>query len=310
MFDPEVAAIAAVQMGVFARFQLLAAGVDPSRIKRRLQSGDWERLAPGVYGLPGHRESWARRLWVAYLAAGADAIVSHEAAASDYRVPGFPQGPLTITVPHPQHQRVAGATIHQSRVIERHHWIVLYGRRTTTLARTLVDLAAWTSYSRLDAAYEYALVTDHLTQARMAACFAELLHPARRGMTKLGTILDARGPGHVPAASELERMLFAACDLVGLTPLRQFPLPGHQIVTGCVDAALVEAKLILEADGRRWHTRVADFRRDRERDKAAARVGWQTMRFTHEELVEDPRAEAEAIRETYDERRRLLGSAA
>jgi very-short-patch-repair endonuclease len=126
----------------------------------------------------------------------------------------------------------------------------------------------------------------------------------------LADILDERGPGHVPAASELERRLFSVCDLVGLQPVRQFPLPGRQAITGCVDAALVEAKLILEADGRRWHSRVADFRRDRERDKAAGRAGWHTMRFCHDELVEDPEGEAEGIRETYEQRCRLLAGAA
>ena len=70
-----------------------------------------------------------------------------------------------------------------------------------------------------------------------------------------------------------------------------------------------EAKLILEADGRRWHNRVAAQRHDRARDKAAARAGWQTMRFCHEELADDADGEAQAIRETYEERCRLLSGA-
>ena len=309
MFDRQVATLAAAQYGVFARFQILGFGAYGALIERRLRSGRWIRLAPGVYGLPGHRDTWARRVWVTYLAAGADAVVSHQTAAALYGLPGLPRDQLSVTVPHPQHQRVAGASVHQTRILPRHHWVTFHGRRTTTLARTIVDLAPLLSRLRLDAAYEHALLSDHLTHAKMSHCFNELMAPARKGMTKLASILDARGPGHIPAASELERMLFAACDLVGLQPIRQFPLPGHQIVTGCVDAAFVEAHLILEADGRRWHNRVADQRRDRERDRAAARVGWQTVRFCHEELSEDPEGEAEAIREIYDERCRLLGVA-
>ena len=305
MSDPLVAELAARQLGIFARFQLLDE-VSSSSIDRLLRSGRCLRRAPGVYELPGHRRSWSQDLWVAYLAAGKNAVVSHEAAASSQDAPSFPAGPLTLTVPHPEHQRVTGAVVHQSRVLLRHHWFLLYGRRTTTLARTLVDLAGSTSHARLDAVYEYGLLTGRLTHAAMAATFTELFHPSRRGITLLGDVLDARGPGHVPAASELERRLFATCELVGLRPKRQFPLPGRQMITGCVDAALVEAKLILEADGRRWHSRVADFRRDRERDKAAARDGWQTLRFCHEELVEDPQGQARVIFEVYDQRRRLL----
>ena len=70
MHDALVAALAARQLGVFARFQLLALGAEPTLIKRRLRSSHWVRLAPGVYGLPGHRDTWDQRLWVVYLAAG------------------------------------------------------------------------------------------------------------------------------------------------------------------------------------------------------------------------------------------------
>ena len=308
MFDDLVSDLARRQLGVFARFQLLELGITQRVIDRRLATGRWLRLAPGVYGLPGHYDSWSRRLWVVYLAAGRDALVSHHSAAAVYRVRQFPEGVLSVMVPHPQHQRVAGATVHQTRVLRRHHWLNLYGRRTTTLARTLVDLAAIVPYRDLDLAYEDAILTDHLTHAGMSRCFMELMHDGRRGMVKLGSILDARGPGFVPAASELERMLFETCALVGLTPVRQYSHPGRQVIEGCVDGAFVEAKLILEADGRKWHNRVAAQRHDRARDKAAGRVGWQTMRFCHEELIEDPRREAEAILETYEGRCRLLAS--
>ncbi len=306
MFDQQVALLAATQSGVFARFQLLALGIEPTLIKRRLRSGHWARMAPGVYGLPGHRDTWDQQLWVTYLAAGTESNVSHDAAAAVYRVDGFPKTALSVTVPHPQNLRVAGATVHQSRYLPRHHWVSLYGRRTTTLARTLVDLAATTSRLRLDRAYESALLTEHLTHAKMARCFGELLLPGRKGMTKLSSILDERGPGFVPAASELEHKLFDVCATVGLEPVRQFPLPGRGDITGFVDAAFVEAKLILEADGRRWHDRVAAQRQDRARVNAAARVGWQTLRFGHEELTGDPAGEGETIRETYDQRLGLL----
>ncbi|MGH9113554.1 MAG: hypothetical protein ACRDZN_14850, partial [Acidimicrobiales bacterium] len=42
------------------------------------------------------------------------------------------------------------------------------------------------------------------------------------------------------------------------------------------------------ADGRRWHTRIRDLRRDHLRDAEAARAGWQTLRFLYEEICESP----------------------
>jgi very-short-patch-repair endonuclease len=308
VFDLDVAALAATQCGAFARFQVLALDGYDAQIGRRIRAGRWIRLAPGVYGLPGHRDSWARRLWVVYLAAGEVAVVSHESAVAPYRLTGIPRDVLAVTVPHPQHLRVAGATVHQTRHLPDHHWVNIAGRRTTTLARSLVDLAATTSKARLDRAYEDALLTDHLTHARMTRTFAELLRPGRKGMTKLASILDERGPGFVPAASELEHRLFETCALVGLTPVRQFPLPSRGEISGFVDAALIDARLILEADGRRWHDRIATQRRDRARVKAAARLGWQTLQFGWDELVEDPEGEARSIRETYDLRLHQLAA--
>lgn len=310
MIDQLIEPLAEQQCGVFARFQVLALGGDDDLIRRRRRSGRWSTPIRGVYALPGHPETWNRRLWIAYLAAGRDAIVSHHSAAALFGLPGFPRRGASVTVPHPRHLRIAGVTVHQTRVLPRHHWIVFAGRRTTTLARVLVDLAPTISRVRLDLAYEHALLTGHLTPARMARCFQELLSPGRFGMAKLGSILDARSPGEPVPASELERLLLGLVESLGLRARLQYPLPGTTPVHGCVDLALVEAKLILEGDGRRWHSRVADFARDRARDRQAARAGWQTLRFAWEEVAGDPDDVAASIREVYDQRVALLAAPA
>jgi very-short-patch-repair endonuclease len=51
-----------------------------------------------------------------------------------------------------------------------------------------------------------------------------------------------------------------------------------------VDATLLPERIITEADGRQWHTRERDFRRDRERDRLAALAGYVTVRFTFAEM--------------------------
>jgi len=105
----------------------------------------------------------------------------------------------------------------------------------------------------------------------------------------LGDVLDERGDGYVADASELERALFAALGGAGLRlPRRQVPLPGRGALEGLVDAVYDDAKVVLEADGRRWHTRIRDLKRDHLRDAEAARVGWQTLRFLFEQIMGDP----------------------
>ncbi len=54
-----------------------------------------------------------------------------------------------------------------------------------------------------------------------------------------------------------------------------------------LDVLVPSWRLIVEADGRRWHTRRADFENDRRRDHIALANGHRTVRFTYDQLVHD-----------------------
>lgn len=71
-------------------------------------------------------------------------------------------------------------------------------------------------------------------------------------------------------------------------PVRQFPLPGHDLGQEFADLAYLDAMLLVEADGRRWHSRISDLRRDHARDAEASRAGWETLRFVYEEITAAP----------------------
>ena len=83
--------------------------------------------------------------------------------------------------------------------------------------------------------------------------------------------------------------MFGALAAGGLpAPARQTTLPGRGLSEGLVDASYRDARVVLEADGRRWHTRIRDLAKDHVRDAEAARVGWETLRFVYEQIVEEP----------------------
>jgi Transcriptional regulator, AbiEi antitoxin/Protein of unknown function (DUF559) len=301
--DVAVTALAERQFGCFSRAQVLELGGSDDLIHRRIRSGRWVRVAPGVYSIPGIPMSYLRRLWVTHLTAGPDSVVSHESAAALLHLTGFPRGPVVLTVDHPSHLRVEGAFVHQITDVAPHHVWLLDGLRVTTTPRTIVDLASVCSRARLAIVLDDALAAKKVLRAGVARCLFEVLRPGKRGLGKLVSILDERGPGYVPPASELERLLFAALQAGGLPdPVRQFPLPGRGAVDGLVDAAYPDARLILEADGRRWHTRQRDLARDALRRNEAARVGWQTINFLWEELTQDPEGVADTVRDTLAQR--------
>lgn len=296
-------ALGAEQYGAFVRRQVLEADGDDALIRRRCASGQWLRLASGVYSFGGVPETYLRRLWVAHLTAGLHSVVSQEAAAALLGLTGFPRGPLVLTVDHPSHLRIPGVVVHQITDVGSHHVWRLGRLPVTTTPRTIVDLAAGRGKAALEVVLDDAIALRKVKEPAVARCLFELIRPGKRGLTRLADLLDERGGAHIPPMSELERRFFAALRDGGLPdPERQFPLPSRGAITGIVDAAYPDAKLILEADGRSWHDRQRAFRTDRRRDNEAARVGWQTLRFPWEEVVNDPEDTAATVRDTRAQR--------
>ncbi|HET6665361.1 MAG TPA: DUF559 domain-containing protein [Acidimicrobiales bacterium] len=290
-FERELSALAAAQRGVFARAQVLASGGSTSLVKRRLASGAWDVSHPGVYAVSAVPRSWHQDVWAALLAIGPRATVSHETAL---RLHGLgddlvPLRPLTFTIPHGGHARVAGAVVHQIDDLAPIDVGVVDGLPTSRPHRAVVEVAATVGRHRLGDIVDELVVASRSSHERIATCLARVIRPGKPGVVTLGEVLDERGDGYVADASELERALFAALRAAGLPlPQRQVPLPGRGALEGLVDAAYGDAKVILEADGRRWHTRIRDLKRDHRRDAEAARVGWQTLRFLYEEIMGDP----------------------
>jgi hypothetical protein len=264
-----------------------------------------------VYVISGVPRSWIQDVWIAVLAVGSHAVVSHETALLLHGVPAreLPRYPIRLIVPHGQHHRIDGTVAYQRDDLAPNHVTEIGGLTVSQPARALVDVAARTGRRRLAGLLDDLIVASHTTMADVASCLSDVARPGKRGVDTLGTVLDSRRPAHTPAHSELERRLFAALSSAGLpAPVRQFPLPGHGPVEGFVDAAYPDAKMLMEADGRRWHTRVRDMKRDHARDAQASCAGWVTLRFVYEQLVSAPQEVAAVIAEARTTRLAQLGT--
>jgi hypothetical protein len=159
------------------------------------------------------------------------------------------------------------------------------GIPVTSAVRTLFDLAAVLPSLELERLVDELLATGRIKLIDVARRFASHRRQGRRGTSALARILDVRGPGYVPPASELEALLREVLANGGNPqPDWQAPHPAGP-AAGRVDGVYHEAKLILEVDGRRWHSQVARMEADRHRDIAASLVGYHTMRFMWGDLV-------------------------
>lgn len=294
--DRRIHVVAAEQFGTFSRRQARDAGASPDLVRSRVEQGRWEVLAPRVFGLPGHRTSLRRDLWVAVLHGGEGAAVSHEAAGVLRGMDGAPRGRLTISVPRPRSHPLRGVTWHRVSDLEPTDVTTIDGLPVTTTVRTLLDLAAAVGQPVLDHLVEGEVVARRTTVAAIGERFERLRRRGKPGVLRLATTLDRLGPGEGLSRTELEALLDHVIRLAGLpTPVHEHPLPAGRGVRGFVDRWFPEAKLVVEGDGRRWHERRAAMARDRERDIELARHGIQTLRFVWERLSNSAAESAEDL---------------
>lgn len=294
--DARIARIAARQAGRFSRAQALAVGITDSSVLRRLRSGRWERVHPGVYALAGAPRTWIGDVWAAVLATGPLATATHETALRLHGSEHVAPLPVTLTIPHGGHARIAGAVVHQIDDLRPGDVTSVEGLPVSGVPRAVVEVAATVGPRRLGRVLDDLVFDRRTTHAQVGAALARVARPGKPGIGALAAALEERSGSSVPADSDLERGLYAALVGAGLpAPRCHASLPGRGAIEGVVDAAYADCRLILEADGRRWHTRVAALRRDHERDAEAARAGWQTLRFVYEQIERHPDEVAEVV---------------
>lgn len=206
-----------------------------------------------------------------------------------------------MTIRHGAGRQRDGATVHQLDDLLPEHLTEVDGLPVTTVARTLIDLAAVCRRGRVAHAFEEALADEVVTVDQVCACFDAVARPGKPGIRVMRTLIADHAPGYTPPKSKLERLLLGVLRDGGLPrPVLQYPFPGRLPGEGRVDAAYPDARLVIEADSRRWHTRKRDFAVDRARDNEATLAGWRTLRFTWADLTKEPASVAAAVRAALD----------
>lgn len=96
--DRALAKIASGQRMLLTRDDVAAAGGTRSHIHRRVASGRWEQVLPGVYLIAGAPRDWATMQLALTLASGPGAVASHLAAARLWDIPGYARARTSIAV--------------------------------------------------------------------------------------------------------------------------------------------------------------------------------------------------------------------
>jgi hypothetical protein len=284
--DRAVDDLARRQHGTFSRRQVAESGGSHRVIERRLASGAWIQLCPGVYALPSHPPSWHRQLKAAELSRPG-AVVSGRAAVALHGLADMRPGRPEITVAPGSSGRCPIATVHRSGFVEP---VEEQGILCNSVRQSLFDVAGRVSRRYLARLVDDGLRQNLVTTRDLSERCIHLAPTRLPGLPAMRELLITRGEDFVPPCSELEALLYGVLDRLDEPYERQARFPWTPDGPSRVDALIPRWRLIVEGDGRAWHVRFDDFMRDRERDRAALAHGYRTVRYTFWDLRDSPEA--------------------
>lgn len=287
--------IAGRQSGYVTRRQAMASGMSPGAIRHRAESGLWKAEWPGVYRIPGFEMSVRGQLAAACAALGA--VVSHESAAEIHDLPRVRRGLAVVTVKVRRTHRFPDVIVHQSTDLTPEYVVEMDGLTVTSITRTIIDLAARRKPHQIGPIVDRIVVDKRATLDQICEEVLRLARRGKPGMRTMHQVLELRVGETLVGDSELELLTLRFLADSGFPmPQPQYPLPWRPVRPGRVDLAYPQWLLIIEADGRAWHSTLDAFETDRLRDNHALIAGWRVLRITYRMIKEQPEMVRNLIR--------------
>jgi very-short-patch-repair endonuclease len=295
--DRRIAELAAGQHGIVTLDQLVGVGLGVRAVAHRVATGRLHRLHRSVFAV-GHTALTVdgRRL-AAVWACGPGAALSHRSAGALWGLCRDGSARFEVLVQAFRRQPSALIRLRMTRRLEPDEVDELRAIPVTTVARTLVDLAAVLPANRLERALHEAEVLGLLDV--MAVLAVAERRPGLRGVKRLRRLL------HVPSAgmtrSELEERFLRLCrHAVARPQLNAHVDVGDRLIE--VDALWPGPRVVVELDGAAAHHTRRAFEADRRRDAALAAVGYLVLRFTWARVVHEAPAVIGELRAVLEHR--------
>jgi len=275
-----LAALASRQHGVVAGRQLPALGFTVDAVRRRVCAGRLIRLHRGVYAVGHCALTAASRDLAAVLACGPQALLSHRAAGARLGLLRRGGSPIDVTAPRGCKPK-PGIAVHQTRVIHPEDRDEVDGIPTTSVARTIVDLADVLADRLLVAVVNEAEVRRVFDLSQVERAIGRL--EGRRGVQRLVRVLAAYAEPLPYSTTGAERLFLSLCEEHALPQPQRVHTAGYEL-----DFYWADARLAIEVDGRRFHASRRAFQEDRTRDRVLAGAGIQVARVTWRDLTGRP----------------------
>jgi very-short-patch-repair endonuclease len=273
--------------------QLQRMGYSPSTVSRRVKVGGLHRLARGVYAV-GHTNLPFGGRCVAALLCVPGSVLSHRAAAVVWGLLDDRGESVDVTVARGVKPR-ADVRAHRVRALDAcdqtRHAFGDVPFPVTTVARTLLDLAETCTARTLRRAAAQAFVLRLTDEPALRAQLARA--NGRRGAKPLTKLLD---DGVAATRSELERRLLELVRGSGLPE----PAVNEGVRTARetleVDLLFRHERVVVEADGARYHDHLIARQSDAERDALLTAAGYRVLRVDWRDVTQRPSATARRLR--------------
>jgi very-short-patch-repair endonuclease len=159
------------------------------------------------------------------------------------------------------------------------------GIPVTSPFRTLFDLAAVLKKRELERALHEAEVRE--MRDRLSLSMLLERYPGRRGTRNLRALLGSNEPGGI-TRNDFEEAFLALVDSSGLPRPRMNAALAMRERFFEIDALWERQRVVVELDSRTVHGTRKRFESDRRRDRILLAEGWKTMRFTWQQLQNEP----------------------
>lgn len=294
----QLAKVASRQYGVVSHRQLLRLGFSKSAVGRLNSARRIHRVHRGVYAVGHPALTRHGACMAAVLACGSGSVLSHRSAGWLWGLVREYPALVEVAIPTRGHRRT-GIRVHHAPALDREDCTTEERLPTTTLPRTLLDIAATASLAQLGRMVERADRLGALDLIEVDATLAR--NPGAHGSPRLRQALALyREP--IFARAPTERRFLALVRKAGLPrPAINAFVAGHEI-----DAYWERERFAVELDGWDTHRTRAAFERDPLRLEELKLAGIDAIRLTARRIEKEPGRVAERLDLLLSNRRREL----
>lgn len=273
---------------VIARNGVIATREHPElrgAINRRVRNGQLVPVLPGVYTTPAGATDLRARVAAVPLWDPA-AVVTHEAAAALTFWPDVKVSVIRCAVKHEKATQRGYAFVRERippELVWRYGSVLL-----TNPTLTALDLAGDTDGGSIDRALLKRATTLDLMREALTLTARRRGNAERRRL-----LLDSREEPWSTAERQCHR-LFRAAGITGWRGNRPITLEQQEFY---VDIMFRRLRLVIEIDGRKFHTEPEVFESDRHRQNLLVLHGWRVLRITWAMISDEPDQVITMVRE-------------